>query len=55
VTSPSASTTKMEATFLRNADICETSRRNIPEDSSLYNHRRQNVKYHKFFFCLLPT
>ena len=50
VTPPSASTQKMEAMFFRNADICETSRRHILEDSSLYTHRRENVKYHIIFF-----
>jgi hypothetical protein len=49
VTLQSASTLKMEAMFLRKAGICETSRRHVPEDSSLYTHRRENVKYHNFF------
>jgi hypothetical protein len=49
VTPQSASTLKMEAKFLRNADICEIARRHIPQDSSLYTHSRKNVKYHEVF------
>lgn len=49
MTPQSASTLKMEVKFLRNADVCETARRHIPEDSSPYTHRRENLKYHFFF------
>jgi hypothetical protein len=51
VTLQSASTMKMEAKGLRNADICETLRRHIPEDTSLYTQRRENVKYHISVYC----
>ena len=53
VTPQSASTLK-ETNFFRNADIRETSRRHIPEDSSLYTHYRENVKYHNFFVYCQP-
>jgi hypothetical protein len=39
-------------------DLCQTTRRNIPEDSHLYTLRRENLKFHsvnvaeKYFFML---
>jgi hypothetical protein len=48
VTPQPASTLKIKAKLFRNA-ICESARRHIPGEISLYTHRRECVKYHKIF------
>jgi hypothetical protein len=49
VTPQPASTLKIKAKLFRNADICESARRHIPGEISLYTHHRECVKYHKIF------
>jgi hypothetical protein len=50
-----SSTLKMEALFSSETsiDIERTTRRYIPEDSTLHNHRCENLKSYKYNYCLM--